>query len=179
MPHRILLATDGSETSWHALHEAIRFAMPDDVVRAVNVIDDPFAHYQAAFASHIDLEAVRDALISENQQTLSDTYKTLREEGIQADTRSIDLRAWGGTIADAIIREAERWHADLLVLGTHGRKGVRRLLMGSVAEQVLRQTHRPVKLVTGPAPSPQGPSTAATATAETYPGRHRRQPHGR
>ncbi|BDD94202.1 universal stress protein [Pandoraea sp. XJJ-1] len=164
MPHRILLATDGSETSWRALHEAIRFAMPDDVVRAVSVIDDPFAHYQAAFASHIDLEAVRDALISENQQTLSDTYKTLREEGIQADTRSIDLRAWGGTVADAIIREAERWHADLLVLGTHGRKGVRRLLMGSVAEQVLRQTHRPVMLVTGPAPSPQGPSTAATAT---------------
>lgn len=148
MPHRILLAMDGSETSWQALREAIRFAMPDDVVRAISVIDDPFAHYQSAFASHIDLEAVREGLIAETQLTLADAYKKLHEEGLQADTRSIDLRAWGGTIADAIVREAERWHADLLILGTHGRRGIRRLMIGSVAEQVLRQAHRPVMLVT-------------------------------
>ena len=166
MSHRILLATDGSETSWHALHEAIRFAMPDDIVRAVTIIDDPFAHYQSAFASYIDLESVREGLISESQRTLSDTYKKLHDEGIQVDTRSIDLRAWGGTVADAIVREAERWHADLLILGTHGRKGVRRLLIGSVAEQVLRQAHRPVMLVAGSADLSPGPSTMPVVGAK-------------
>lgn len=149
MSHRILLATDGSETSWHALHEAIRFAMPDDVVRVVNVIDDPFTHYQAAFAAYIDLEAIREGLIAEGQLTLADSYRKLHDEGLQADTRSIDLRTWGGTVADAILREAQRWQADLLILGTHGRRGFRRLMIGSVAEHVLRRAHRPVMLVTG------------------------------
>ncbi|AJZ74880.1 universal stress protein [Pandoraea apista] len=164
MPNRILLAMDGSETSWHALSEAIRFAMPDDVVRAIGVVDDPFSHYQAAFASHIDLDAVREGMIAETQLTLTDAYRKLQDEGLQADTRSIDLRAWGGTIADAIVREAERWQADLLILGTHGRRGIRRLMIGSVAEQVLRQAHRPVMLVTCQSSAPTNVSaTAATS----------------
>ncbi|APD12436.1 Stress response protein NhaX [Pandoraea sputorum] len=166
MSHRILLAIDGSETSWHALRETIRFAMPDDVVRVVNVIDDPFAHYQSAFSSYIDLEAVREALIAESQETLTTAYKRLHEEGIQTDTRSIDLRTWGGTIAGAIIREARRWQTDLLVLGTHGRKGVRRMLLGSVAEQVLRHSHRPVMLVKESTTLPTGAASVPTAVAE-------------
>lgn len=170
MPHRILLAMDGSETSWHALSEAVRFAMPDDVVRAISVVDDPFAHYQSAFASHIDLDAVREGLIAETQLTLADAYKKLHEEGLQADTRSIDLRSWGGTIADAIVREAERWQADLVILGTHGRRGVRRLMIGSVAEQVLRQAHRPVMLVT--CPSSATKIDSAMDVANTKGGNH-------
>ncbi|GAB3628933.1 Stress response protein NhaX [Pandoraea terrae] len=149
MPQRILLAVDGSDTSWRALREAVKFARPDDVVRVVNVVEGPIGLYPIVPSSCLDVEKVRDGLIDEGQRLLGEAFVKLRDEGVQADARSIDLRVWGGTIADAILREAERWHADVLVLGTHGRRGVRRLMFGSVAEQVLRQAHRPVLLVAG------------------------------
>lgn len=52
-----------------------------------------------------------------------------------------------GKIADTIVAEADARNADLIVLGTHGRRGVRRLVMGSVAEGVIRQSNKPVLLV--------------------------------
>jgi nucleotide-binding universal stress UspA family protein len=53
----------------------------------------------------------------------------------------------GGPAADAIVREARKQGADLIVLGTHGRRGVRRLVLGSDAEQVVRTSRVPVLLV--------------------------------
>lgn len=161
MSHRILLAVDGSDTSWRAVQEAIRFAQPTDFVRVVNVIDDAADHYSVSFSTYVDMGAIREDMIAESQQILSQAYKQVHEAGIQADTHAIDLRAWGGTIADAVVREALRWHADLIVLGTHGRRGVRRMLMGSVAEQVLRQAHLPIMLVAGVA----APAATEAATA--------------
>jgi nucleotide-binding universal stress UspA family protein len=53
----------------------------------------------------------------------------------------------GGPAADTIVREARKQGADLIVLGTHGRRGVRRLVLGSDAEQVVRTSRVPVLLV--------------------------------
>jgi nucleotide-binding universal stress UspA family protein len=50
-------------------------------------------------------------------------------------------------VADEVLREAKRWEADLIVMGTHGRRGVQRLVLGSDAEQVVRQAEIPVLLV--------------------------------
>jgi nucleotide-binding universal stress UspA family protein len=52
-----------------------------------------------------------------------------------------------GRIASTIVNEANTWNADMIVLGTHGRRGVRRVLMGRVSEGVLAQTTKPVLLV--------------------------------
>jgi nucleotide-binding universal stress UspA family protein len=56
----------------------------------------------------------------------------------------------GHRVADLIIKQAKRWRADVIVLGTHGRRGVSRLVMGSDAELVVRETSVPVLLVRSP-----------------------------
>jgi nucleotide-binding universal stress UspA family protein len=61
--------------------------------------------------------------------------------------RTVLVETLAGPAADAIVAEAKKWKADLIVMGTHGRRGVRRLVMGSDAEQVLRETPVPVLLV--------------------------------
>jgi nucleotide-binding universal stress UspA family protein len=57
------------------------------------------------------------------------------------------LESFGGRAADFIVEQANKWRADLIVLGTHGRRGVKRLVMGSDAEQVIRTARVPVLLV--------------------------------
>lgn len=52
-----------------------------------------------------------------------------------------------GSIASNLLAEAEKWHADLIVMGTHGRRGLGRVVIGSVAESVLRAATLPVLLV--------------------------------
>jgi nucleotide-binding universal stress UspA family protein len=54
---------------------------------------------------------------------------------------------FGGRAADAIVEEAGKWKADVIVLGTHGRRGLRRALLGSDAEEVVRNASVPVLLV--------------------------------
>jgi nucleotide-binding universal stress UspA family protein len=53
----------------------------------------------------------------------------------------------GARIADVIVERAKRWRSDLIVMGTHGRRGVSRMLMGSDAELVVRNASAPVLLV--------------------------------
>jgi nucleotide-binding universal stress UspA family protein len=57
------------------------------------------------------------------------------------------IESFGGRAADFIVAQANKWRADLIVLGTHGRRGVKRLVMGSDAEQVVRTTRVSVLLV--------------------------------
>lgn len=76
---------------------------------------------------------------------LADLAKTMRRGGVRVSTRLVS-----GTPARGIVDVARRGHADLLVLGTHGRTGVRRFLLGSVAERVVRTARCPV-LTVGPA----------------------------
>jgi nucleotide-binding universal stress UspA family protein len=63
------------------------------------------------------------------------------------ESESVILETAGGRAADAIVAEAKAWGADLIVLGTHGRRGARRLVMGSDAEEIVRTTPVPVLLV--------------------------------
>jgi len=72
------------------------------------------------------------------------------QPGVTVETHLLDLTQQGGAIPDAIEHEAETWPADLIVIGSHGRSGVKRLLLGSVAEHLLRLSTRPVLLVRGP-----------------------------
>lgn len=63
--------------------------------------------------------------------------------GLRPETRTVEGRDVGG----GIVAEARRWRADLVVVGTHGRRGVKRLMLGSVAEAVARRSEVPVLLV--------------------------------
>jgi nucleotide-binding universal stress UspA family protein len=89
-----------------------------------------------------------------------DVHKRLREESrrILERARTVAARrrleptmvmreTAGGSVARAIVQEARKQRADLIILGTHGRRGVRRLVMGSDAEEVVRGAPVPVLLV--------------------------------
>jgi nucleotide-binding universal stress UspA family protein len=75
-----------------------------------------------------------------------------RAAGIEVDT--VLVEAMGGQAGTDIVKQAMEWPADLIVCGTHGRRGVRRLVLGSDAEYIVRHTPVPVLLVRGPGPSP-------------------------
>ena len=92
---------------------------------------------------------------------------TAQREGVKTD--SVLLDSVGGPASDAILGEAKAWSADLVVMGTHGRRGLARLVMGSDAEAVVRACTVPVLLVhgqggqkrSGRAPRPPRASTSA------------------
>jgi nucleotide-binding universal stress UspA family protein len=71
----------------------------------------------------------------------------VEESGIAVETKLVE--DYNGRVGAVISKEAEQWLADLLVIGTHGRKGLDHLLMGSVAEGVMRTAVMPVLLVRG------------------------------
>ena len=71
----------------------------------------------------------------------------MAESGIEVETKLVE--DYNGRIGAVISKEAEQWLADLLVVGTHGRKGLGHLLLGSVAEGVMRTASMPVLLVRG------------------------------
>jgi nucleotide-binding universal stress UspA family protein len=70
-----------------------------------------------------------------------------REQGVQAESELVETI--GGRAADRIVEAASKWRADLIVMGTHGRRGVRRLLMGSDAALVLHSSPVSVLMIRG------------------------------
>jgi nucleotide-binding universal stress UspA family protein len=90
-------------------------------------------------------KAMREA----GQKILATCAATAREAGIEADTKFVILEVLTRRICDAINEEAKGWPADLIVIGTHGRHGFNHLLLGSVAEGVIRLAAKPVLVVRG------------------------------
>ncbi len=86
------------------------------------------------------------------ERILKDGADTARQQGVDVETRLVETPA--GSVGSMIVELAANWPADLIVLGTHGRRGVRRLVLGSDAEYVVRRTPVPVLLVRGPKKAP-------------------------
>lgn len=147
MYKHILVAVDGSDTSNLALREAMKLAKDQhSALRLVHVVDLTPA-YTAVEAPYVaDYEK---AVQAAGQKVITDCSATVREAGIEFDTKSIAIETLDQHIYDAIEEEAKGWPADLIVIGTHGRRGFRRLLLGSVAEGVIRVASKPVLLIRG------------------------------
>ena len=96
-----------------------------------------------------------DLLRREGEQLLLDAAATTRRAGIVVDTALVE--APDVQVGECVVRKAREYQADLIVCGTHGRRGIRRLLMGSDAEYIVRHSPVPVLLVRIP--------DAASATA--------------
>jgi len=153
MYRRVLVALDGSEPSTAALHEALEIVAgtPGAALRLVNVIDVPQSLLTAEGA---DYGSVFDELAKAGRKIVDAARLEALEAGIEAETAVVE----GGLqrVADAIAAEAAKWQADVIVAGTHGRHGVGRLLLGSVAEAVARESAIPVLLVRQRPPPEQG-----------------------
>lgn len=149
MYQRILVPIDGSETSHAGLLEAVRLAkMTGAQLRLLHAVDEmPFAMSAQGYAamSADVLGLLREA----GEKILQDGRALATDSGIAADTALFDVHA--GRLCDLVADEARHWGADLIVMGTHGRRGVGRLLLGSDAEQILRTAPVSVLLVRAPA----------------------------
>lgn len=148
MYRRILVAVDGSNSSELALSHAITVAKACGAeVRAVFVADNADVYFDAGY---YDPNQLMQAILANGEKALSQARERLAQAGIEHQLSLIERPVAPGRISDTIVAEADANNADLIVLGTHGRRGVRRLVMGSVAEGVVRQTGRPVLLVRSP-----------------------------
>lgn len=144
MYQRILVPVDHSDTSAAALQEAKRLANEQKaVVRLVHVID--LAQFAWSANEFLDVPQLQASLRQGGQTLLDSRAAELREAGLTVEVDLLEI--WGGQIARSLVDEAEKWQAELLVMGTHGYGGLTHLLLGSVAEGVLRITKTPVLLV--------------------------------
>ncbi|WP_175773163.1 universal stress protein [Paraburkholderia phenazinium] len=158
MYKRILVAIDGSETSEHAFDTALQLARDNDAqLQPLYVVDNPLMAYDA---SGYDPMILRDAFVEEGKRLLADALARMKHENVAGAPRIVDVEPVGEDISERIRTSANEFNADLLVLGTHGRRGFKRLFLGSVAERVVRSASLPVLLV----PSRQGQNTTSDAT---------------
>jgi len=143
---RIMVAVDGSHTSELALHEAIKLAKElDSKLLVLHVVDSILLNWPEGG----DLLVVAETLREAGKQLLRKTEAILAEEGVAVETKLQEIEIPGPRIAEVIVAEAEKWPADLIIIGSHGRRGVSRLLLGSVAENVTRISHAPVMIIRG------------------------------
>lgn len=141
---RILVPTDFSETSERALEYAKAIARQDNSQLLLVHVNPPINFINPPEAAWVNVSEVQSA----EEERLEQSGAALRSEGYRARTISPT-----GALCDELLAAVKQNAVDLIVLGTHGRKGYDRLLLGSDAEAVLRQAHCPVLLV-GPATPP-------------------------
>ena len=145
---KILVAVDGSPAAAKGLHEAIRLAGEEGAQLSIlHVVDEFYAFATLdGMAPGVDLvPAFRQA----GQRVLEEAR--MAAEKAKLKVTAVMRETVGGPAADVIVAEADKQGADLIVLGTHGRRGVRRMVLGSDAEQVVRTASVPVLLVRAPA----------------------------
>jgi len=140
---RILVPVDGSATSNKALIQALQLAREcGAIVRLVHAVDELVYVGVYEYSPNL-MDVVREAA----QKVLADALDIAKSAGIEADTRLVDEP--GQRLGDTVAREATQWGADLIVLGTHGRRGFSRIVLGSGAEQVIRGAPVPVLIIRG------------------------------
>ncbi|MDO8343954.1 MAG: universal stress protein [Cellvibrio sp.] len=144
---RILVAVDGSQTADQALKEAIKLAKELQAqLRIVHAVDIANMYLSVDF---IDTSEISAAMIKSGQEILHKAKAVAKGAGIPVETRLIEINTLGHSIPEVIAEDAEAWPADLVVICTHGRRGLSHLFLGSVAEGVVRVATKPVLLVRG------------------------------
>jgi nucleotide-binding universal stress UspA family protein len=145
MYNRILVPVDGSVTSEAGLTEAIRLArLSGGALRLLHVIEDvPYVGEAAAYGQWPSERT--QAAIDRGQELLRQCATRVADQGVQVDTLLIE--AGSHRLEHYVNEQIQSWPAEIVVLGTHGRRGAQRLILGSDAEQILRVSEVPVMLV--------------------------------
>lgn len=144
MYKRILCPIDGSPTSNLGMMEAIRLAKDQNAeLYFVHVIDTyiPILDLTGELAVFYGT----DILHSNGKEILKKAKKAALKAGVSSDCKTV--MTIGGHVSELIVVQAKEWSADLIVMGTHGLRGIARLVMGSDAETVIRTSPVPVLLI--------------------------------
>ena len=141
---RILIAVDGSDLSNHALREAIALAQSlQSALRIVHVVDEVTLNWEGEY---VDLPEILESFRKSGQRILEKAQNIAREAGMEHEARLLEIQTFGQRISDVILEEAKDWSADLIVVGTHGRRGLHAVLLGSVSDDIARRATVPVLL---------------------------------
>lgn len=165
MIRKILVALDESELAESILPHVCECAKISGAeLILLRVSEDPMRDFELADTMITEQRTNAQVIHFERKGYLEGVAEKLRAEGLRVTTEVVP-----GAVAETILAEAERTQADMIALSTHGRGGLARLLMGSVASQVVHGAHVPVLLIRPPAPPAQA-STAQASPAQA--------PHG-
>ena len=160
MYERILAPIDGSETSQSAFEFALSIARENGAeLTPLFVVEVPIAAYTTPGG---DPKYVHEALLKEGERLAGEALAAMRRDGVRGTPRVVEVDTPGGSIPERILEEAHAAHCDLVVMGTHGRRGVKRLMLGSVAERFMRMSCCPVLLIPG------GALAGATGTTSAH-----------
>jgi nucleotide-binding universal stress UspA family protein len=144
MYKRILVAVDGSATSLRGLDEAIKVAKCARaqllLVHVVNEIVMTPEYVPAAYYDRI-FQSLRETGMKLLEQAADQVWRA----DLSCEQKLVEIA--GARVADEIVKQAREWSADLVVMGTHGRRGLNRLALGSDAELVLRLSSVPLLLI--------------------------------
>ena len=162
MYQRILVPIDGSSTANRGVDEAIRLAkLAGAQVRLLHVLDELiFVTGFETGATYIN--DLLPKLKEGGEAILEDARRRVEAAGVPVETHLMECL--GSRTSDIVVEQANAWKADLIVLGTHGRRGIGRWMLGSDAEQILRSAKVPVLLVRG---EPEAQNLVARTAAET------------
>lgn len=149
MYKNILVAVDESNTSALALKEAIRLHLlfPNSALKIIHIVDEYVTNYDTVYFTPADLQkAIKNAGIL----LLKDIEIKLQAEHVpNFETKLIEISSITKKPYQTITEEAKAWPADLIIMGTHGRRGFSHLFLGSVAEGVVRTATVPLLLIRG------------------------------
>lgn len=139
----IVVPVDGSETAYAAVAKSIEFAQAfGSKIIVVQVLSlDPYiaAEYISAHQTNDLIERARTSIL----ESLDAAKAKFNQYGIEVETKILE----GQVIHREIIKIAEENHADLIIIGSHGRTGLKKFFLGSVAQSLLGESHIPVLIV--------------------------------
>jgi len=160
-PLKVLLAADESECSRTATRSVASRPWPAGTeVRVLSVVEMTIPMFYVPY-SEGSVEALRAAAMTEAQDAIRDAERTLADAGLATSESLSVLLSGPKTI---ILDEAASWGADLIVVGSHGRRGINRLLLGSTSEAVAMHAHCSVELIRAtPIPAHVGELSLAPA----------------
>ncbi|WP_345795886.1 universal stress protein [Castellaniella sp. MT123] len=145
MYRQILVAVDGSEVANQAFEHAIGLAQQVGAkLLVIYIVEYP----RTVYASEaFDVGPFYQAMLDEAKTVLDKAKARLSQAGVQGEVKMIDSGNIGNSVADELEDAVKTLGADLVVMGTHGRRGFQRLMLGSVAEAFVRRSPVPVMLI--------------------------------
>jgi nucleotide-binding universal stress UspA family protein len=147
MYKQIFVAIDNSSTAQKALDEAIDLAAKLGAGLCIGTALDeaPVSQHGMGLGSYIDVDKVKQEMRDAGNALLDRAVAKAKEAG--CDPYRILIESDEKRLSDLIIQAATQWNADLIVMGTHGRRGFERMLVGSVAEHMIRTATTTLLLV--------------------------------
>ncbi|HEY5171317.1 MAG TPA: universal stress protein [Acidimicrobiia bacterium] len=148
----VLIATDGSPSSIEAARKAGEILRAADHVTLVSVLTEIPGDDAGGFEGSVYSAGEQDQLW---KQEMAEAGEEIERTAAALTTTNIDKRIEVGDVSGNVCRVATELNVDVIVVGSHGRGGLSRILLGSVSEQVVRHAPCPV-LVVRPTPAPSG-----------------------